>query len=419
MKRVFSAVGRGVFVIGATLVAMIVYTFFVKPAVTVLPVSLPDQLVKAGYLRSTASQAVAAHMAQVAGLQGLTEAEDLEFIGPRNVSDFSSTLDLADIQVPGQPFSFRAAARFIRTLFGDSQPTVSITIARSDADHVIRATAVGGPYVGRRRSRSVGKDVPPEKMMLTAAALAVSVIQPLRYAAFLDQVSTRRGECPAGLTCTPAAALTVIGGLLADDYEEDDARAHLLYAAVSRRQGNIRDALRHCEAATVHKVTRERGLLECSYALDANGERKCAIRAVLSGFPDSSDEPDIYAAFGDRLLAFEEYQQAESAYGMALQLDGRHVYALIGLGTIDRHKKRFDSAGKHYSDALLVNPSEPYALGGLGASLVELGEFKEGLFYAERSLCIDPKYEVAKKARTTALVALGRDDTKLQCDGEK
>ena len=380
---------------------LFVYVIMTGRALTVLPVSLPTTFMDAGYSPNAASQTVAAYMEQVAGL----EPEELA-ITPRIALVASSTPDLPDIQMPGQPFSFRAVSRFVRAVFGRGDPTVSISIARSDADHVVAATVVSGPYAGRRRSTTVPSDLPLEKVMLTAAALAVSVVQPLRYAAFLQDMSSSQTKCPDGLTCTPEYALTLIGKLLSDDYREDDAHAHLVYAALSLGEGNTTDALQHCDAASAYEETRDWALIHCSYSHLANDERDRAIKTVLDALPVHSDEPDVHAGFGDLFLALSKYEEAEGAYGRAVELDSRHVYSMIGLGTIDRRKQRFGKAVEHYRTALLVNPNERYALGGLGESLVELGDPAGALLYLERALCIDPDYEVATRVRKAALVAL-------------
>ena len=383
------------------LLGLFLYVLMTGPALTVLPVSLPTTFMDAGYSPNAASQTVAAYMAHVAG----REAGELA-ITPSIALVASSTLDLPDIQMPGQPFSFRAVSRFVRAVLGRGDPTVSISIARSDTDHVVAATAVGGPYAGRHRSATVPSDLALEKVMMTAAALAVSVVQPLRYAAFLEDMSSSQTKCPDGLTCTPEDLLTLVGELLADDYLEDDAQAHLVYAALSLGERNTTDALQHCDAASAYNETRDWALIYCSYSHLANGKRDRAIETVPGALSVRSDDPDVHAGFGDLFLALDKGAEAEGAYGRAVELDSRHVYSLIGLGTIYRHKRRFGKAGEHYRAALLVNPNELYALGGLGQSLVELGDPAGGLLYLERALCIDPDYKDATTARKAALVAL-------------
>ena len=377
------------------------YALATAPTLIVLPVSLPVAVVDNGYSPTVVSQAVAARIATMIGIERPRRTEDLELIGRRPALVASSSLvDLPDIQIPDQPFSFRSFSRFVRDAFGNGDPTVSISIAHADAGVVVRATAVGGAYAGRRTSATVPSYIPLERMMLTAAALAVNVVQPLRYAVFLADPDT---QCPVGLRCQLEVALNLVGQLLADDHLEDDARAHLVYAFLALAGGRTTDALQHCKAAAGYEATRDWARIQCSYSHLANNERDRAIKTVLGAVPLRSDDPDVHAGFGDLFLELCQYLEAEGAYKSAVRLDSRHVYSMIGLGTIARHRRRFADAVEHYRAALRVNPNEPYALGGLGASLVGLGESEasEAHLYLKRAVSTEPNYTVAKIALAT------------------
>ena len=412
-------------VLAAGVVAVVGFAVVAERTLAVLPVSVPGDFVEAGYSPSAASQAVAAHMATVAGLSGRAPREGLAVGRPPGGSPSfdmvaSGAPDLLDIRVPGQPFSFRAVSRFMRDVIGAGDPTVSVSVANSGAHHVVRATAVGGVYAGRRETAMVRRGIAREDVMRTAAALAVGVVQPLRYAAFLAETSGSRDQdnCPAGLTCTSDVALSFVGELLADDYVADDALAHLVYAFIAFRSNAINEALQHCEAATASKHTREWGLIYCAHSQLSVGKKDRALMTALSGLPVRSTEPDVYAAFGDLFLALEALGPAQRSYERALALDGRHVYSLIGLGTVARRNRQFAKAAGRYRSALLINPYEAYALGGLGACLARLGEPEEALFYLDRALCIDESFQIAVDARNEVLRTLGRtgEAARLTCD---
>ena len=387
----------------------------------VLPVSVPNAFVEAGYSPTAVSQAVAAHMTYVAGVGASAQMEALG-VGPSRGGSpsfafvGSGTPDLADIQIPGQQFSVRAVWRFVRGVFGSGDPTISISVGSSTPHYVVRATAVGGIYTGRRASTTVASSTPEEDVMLAAAALAVSVVQPLRYAVFLSRAENpdeegvgRSSRCPVGISCTADGALVVVGNLLADDYLEDDPLAHLVYASLALAAGRTAEALQHCEESAAFEETRNWALINCSYSHLINGERSRAIATALNALPVRSDDPDVYAGFGDLFLDLDREVHAEDAYETALGLDERHVYSLVGLGSIDRRRERFAEAVEHYRAALLINPNEPYAHGGLGASLVGLGRAEDALFHLNQALDVDPTYQIAIDARAEArrMIELG------------
>ena len=368
------------------LVLMAVLFFASERTLTVLPVSIPSAFVDAGYSPDAASQAVAERIASMAdtGIEYLNDPAELTVtlhLVP------AGALDLADIQMPGQAFSFRDVYRFIRGVFGNGDPAISITIVRSGSHHVVRATAVGGEYAGRRKYASVPSDASPEDVMMTAAAIAVSVVEPLRYAAFLDEISMRDDiTCPMGTKCTAEDALTLVGQLLADDYLQDDGFAHLLYGSISLNAANrlksdtpdkaeadlkkhTANALQHCEAAARYGETRDWAKIFCSYSHMANNDMYQAKKIVFGALPVRSKDPDLHAAFGDLFLEFNLCTEAQKAYNNALALDRRHAYSLVGLGTIDLRNKLFAEAAKHYQEALLINPNEPHARKGKKESL--------------------------------------------------
>lgn len=149
-------------------------------------------------------------------------------------------------------------------------------------------------------------------------------------------------------------------------------------------------------------------MIYCARGHLAGNERQRALATALGALPVRSDDPDVHAGLGDLFLGLGKEARAQDAYEGALGLDRRHVYSLIGLGTIDRRKQRFEEAAEHYRAALLINPNEPYAHGGLGASLVGPEDAECALFHSELALDVDPTYQVAIDAKRDAHLALER-----------
>ena len=307
--------------------AFILLLFLMIPerSLVVLPVSVPERVVANGYSPNAVSQVVAAYMTRMVGIGRLAQTEELT-VGrtPGGLPSFSGISDLPDVQVPGQQFSFRGVRRFVRDLFGIGDPTISISVGHSGANYIIWATAIGGIYDGRRESAIVPSTVHFEKVIVTAAALAVDVSQPLRYATFLT--SRENGyNCPVGITCTADEALALVASLLADEYQDDDALAHLVYAKLSYEARRFDAALQHCEAAAKFKETRSWGLIYCAHSHLANNNRSRAMTTAFGARRVRSDDPDVHAGLGNLFLALGNDARAQDAYEMALELDVRTV----------------------------------------------------------------------------------------------
>lgn len=388
-----------------TAVFIIVLAYMIpERSLVVLPVSVPTTVAANGYSPTAASQVVAAHMARMVDPDRLSRAEQLSRMSG-NPPRFSGISDLPDVQVPGQQFSFRGVWRFLRNLLGAGDPTVSISVGHSGPNYIVRATAVGGDYNGRRASARVPSRVNFEEVFLTAAALAVDAVAPLHYVLFLTAVvdGSEDGHCPVGVTCTFDTALDSVASLLADAHQDDDARAHLVYATLSLAAGQTAAALRHCETAAEFKETKGLGLIFCAHTHIANDNSTRAMEIAFTALKVQSDDPDVRARLGNLLLALNSDARAQEAYEAALELDARHVYSLIGLGTIDLRAKRYPQAAEHYQAALVINPNEPYAHGGLGAALVGQGYTVRALLHVQSALDADATYPVAINAKCEAL----------------
>jgi Flp pilus assembly protein TadD len=376
-------------------------------SLSVLPVSVPESLSKFGYTSVATSQRIAHQMASVVrsgDAEGSSEISSDE--ASRVQRQIVGSQEVPDIQMPGQEFSFKTVSRFVKNAWGLNSPALSISISEDREQYIAEILVLGGPYGGSRESVRGQKTGSIDDLMSSIAIRAVRAAQPLSYAAYL--IDARPETCAVTANCFDEA-ISVLSRLLVNEYLADDASAHLGLSAVSLRQGDSDEAMRHCEAARSIDPSLGWSYIYCAYALNGQKKRDEAIKYAMIAAAASSDDPNLHAGLGDVLMRLGRLPESEKQYKQAVRLSPRNPYSFIGLGTVARIQGRPKEAVEYYRAALLLNPVEPYAHGGLGAALVALGANNEAIPHLQTALRLDPTYAVASDALKKALENLPHD----------
>lgn len=82
---------------------------------------------------------------------------------------------------------------------------------------------------------------------------------------------------------------------------------------------------------------------------------------------------------GYRLLKERKYREAEGKFQKILELDRKNIYALVGMGDVNKGQKLFERAEESYKEALKVDPVNKFALIGLADAYRGLKRFKEAI----------------------------------------
>lgn len=95
------------------------------------------------------------------------------------------------------------------------------------------------------------------------------------------------------------------------------------------------------------------------------------------------------------LLGFLEYHEgaldrALARFDRVLELDNRHVQALIRRGQLHVQRGELDDADRDFAGALQRKPDSAAALGGRGRVALDRGEFQRAVEYLERALELAP-----------------------------
>ena len=116
---------------------------------------------------------------------------------------------------------------------------------------------------------------------------------------------------------------------------------------------------------------------------------------------------ELYKQGADRYYA-GDLGGAIAAFETALEIDPKFHWAWNGLGATLNDLGRYRDAIAAYNQALEIDPKFHWAWNGLGATLNDLGRYSEAIAAFEKALEIDPKYHLAWNNLGNTLNNLGR-----------
>jgi len=117
---------------------------------------------------------------------------------------------------------------------------------------------------------------------------------------------------------------------------------------------------------------------------------------------------EIYQKIGDGQTLLVEFDEAESAYLQALDVDPGHVPSRLGLGYVYLRSGRFAEALGEYESVLRAHPDNVTARVRLAEVHLRLERFGESVRTAGEVLGIDPGNQGALYIRGTALLRMGQ-----------
>jgi len=102
---------------------------------------------------------------------------------------------------------------------------------------------------------------------------------------------------------------------------------------------------------------------------------------------------------GEALMETGEFQAAENAFRLALELDPSktHVYNHVGISL--RRQGKLDEAGRYLHRALELSSDDEHLYYNLGRVYLEQGEREPAMEYLQKALAINPDFEEAQQLR--------------------
>jgi len=92
---------------------------------------------------------------------------------------------------------------------------------------------------------------------------------------------------------------------------------------------------------------------------------------------------------GYLLIKEKRYREAEQEFLKILDLDKKNIYALVGMGDVNRGRKDFEKAIDYYTQSRVVDPLNKFALIGLADTFRGLNRFDEAIKIWEEYLSND------------------------------
>jgi tetratricopeptide (TPR) repeat protein len=167
----------------------------------------------------------------------------------------------------------------------------------------------------------------------------------------LARTYARRGERLAAAGAARRAAATC----------PDRLEVQLAFAEHLRAIGNFADAIAPLERAAALAPGDAAILVRLAdaYRLTARPADACeAARAAVTARPDSAD---VHVALGFALFGLDRLDEADAAFGAALERDAGDARALRGRGQVANERGAWSQAEAYFAQALALAPDDPDA----------------------------------------------------------
>ncbi|MGH9604205.1 MAG: tetratricopeptide repeat protein [Terracidiphilus sp.] len=140
----------------------------------------------------------------------------------------------------------------------------------------------------------------------------------------------------------------------------------------------------------------------------ASRQSEAAVEMAGAAVAAAPEMIAAWVALGQALKAAGRIDEAESAYGRAIRLDGADSLARMGLGELKLAAGRAEEAAREFERALMRRPTLIAAQMGLGNAFAFMGRHEEALARYEQVLAIRPRLPEAEFAAGFALAQLGK-----------
>jgi tetratricopeptide (TPR) repeat protein len=143
------------------------------------------------------------------------------------------------------------------------------------------------------------------------------------------------------------------------------------------------EAIRHDPAYEEAYYNRARARFE----LGQPAEGLADLRRIEETYRDSAF---FQVTRGDLLTLQRDYSGAYAAYNRALQLDSRHVEALVNRGALYYTDRRYAEARRDFEAAVRLNPNQHFALNNLALLQAGAGDYEAALRSINRAITLKP-----------------------------
>jgi tetratricopeptide (TPR) repeat protein len=172
--------------------------------------------------------------------------------------------------------------------------------------------------------------------------------------------------------------------------------------------GRLTEVALGCQEQLRQNPRHPQALVGMSLVALASRQAEAAVTMASAAVEAAPGMGTAWVALGQALKAVGQFDQAESAYAGALQLDGMNELARLGLGELKIGTGQSEEAIVEFELALRRRPALVAAHLGLGNALAVMGRNAEALERYEQTLALRPRLPEAEFAAGFVLARLGR-----------
>ena len=148
--------------------------------------------------------------------------------------------------------------------------------------------------------------------------------------------------------------------------------------------------------------------------LESQGKLTAALEQYRLTVQEKPWLDDAHYNRGTAELLDDNFEEAEAALQMALELQPDHADALGNLGLLYSASDREDDAGRLFARAVKVAPHNPIALGNLGSWYFNRDNYVEAIRLLGRAVAVEPGYLGAQLTLSLAYARVGNKEGALR-----
>lgn len=150
------------------------------------------------------------------------------------------------------------------------------------------------------------------------------------------------------------------------------------------------------EARQKHKEYQEAQLAKARKELQAKQYDEG--RRILDQLQkEYSDDVELVTEIGETFAKAGLLEDAVRHLELAAKLDPDSTHVLNRLGIVLRRLKRFSEAEYVYSQAIVMEQTDPYLFFNMGRVYLDMGDMKRAAEFAKKSLALAPEFSEAEK----------------------
>jgi len=280
---------------------VIIYKSINTSYITVLPISVPQNLSEHGFKPEVFSARVRSGMSIINRKATTSRLKDkLKVTGKE---------DEFDIQLPGQPFSLNTLARITKKLLGIEDVVVNTDITIDRDDYIAEIRINGGSYDGS--VKTVRWPIPNDtnEFVFEVARMSMCAVSPTICAKY--EVVSENERCRQTPPCKYDKALAVYERMLSSPPYEDDKFAFSGRAAVEYYLGEYQKAVEDTNAAIDLDPKYAAAYSNLGIILIKLGRNEEAIEKIRKSIElDDPKESIPYSNWGLALSELGRYEEA-------------------------------------------------------------------------------------------------------------